>query len=83
MIEGTDYTQLPIKEKYRYLVDVLEKIETNLLYKDEVIEGNYELEDIRKDDIEYMNNVISDELMKDGFTKMFVKGRYLRIKKVD
>jgi len=76
-----DYTQLPRKEKYIYLVSVLEKIETNKFYKGEEIDSNYELETQREKDIEYMNDVISDELKKDNISKMFVKERFIRSNK--
>ena len=72
-----DWTQLPRTKKYIYLVSVLEKIESNKLYKGEVIEGNTELEEQRQKDIDQMNDVISDELIKDGIKKMFVKGRMI------
>lgn len=73
-----DYTQLPRTQKYKYLVEVLEKIETNSLFKGEIIDGNIELEEQRQKDIDYMTNLISNELQKDGIKKMFVKGRIIR-----
>lgn len=78
MVEVVDFLQLPRTQKYKYLVEVLEKIETNKLYKDEVIEDNEELEKQRMTDIEYMNNLISEELLKDDIKKMFVKGRMIK-----
>ncbi len=73
-----DFTQLSRTQKYKYLVEVLEKIETNTLFKGELIEGDSELEEQRENDINYMNNLISEELEKDGIKKMFVKGRIIR-----
>lgn len=72
-----DYTQLPRTQKYKYLVEVLEKIETNILFKGEIIEGNLDLEEQREKDLDYMNNLISEELQKDSIKKMFVKGRII------
>lgn len=78
MMIDKDYTQLPRTQKYKYLVEVLEKIETNTLFKGESIEGNSELEEQREKDIEYMNNLISVELQKDSIKRMFIKGRIIR-----
>lgn len=78
MIEGIDFSQLSRTKKYVYLVGVLEKIETNKLFKGEEIEGNLELEEQREKDIEYMKDLISLELQKDGIKKMFVKNRIIR-----
>jgi len=73
-----NYTQLERKAKYRYLIETLEKVETDKLYQGEVIEGDKNLEEQRIKDIEYLNYLISTELKKDGIKKMFIRGRTIR-----
>jgi len=77
MENQVDYTMLPQKEKYMYLLSVLEKIETNLLYKGEVIEGNQELEIQRTEDTIKLKKTITDELNRDNLTKMFIRGKLI------
>lgn len=65
-------------EKYNYLVGVLEKVETNKLYKDKIIEGNSELENQRITDIKELKDMICKELESDSINAMFVRGRLIK-----
>ena len=66
------------KEKYRHLAELLTKVETNLLFQGEIIEGNTELEKQREYDINHLKKVISDTLISDGINKMIIDGRLLK-----
>lgn len=65
--------------KYARYVKILTQVETNLLYKGEIIEGNKELENQQENDIKHLLKIISDELKKEGVKKINVKGRVLKI----
>lgn len=65
-------------EKYKYLVGVLEKVESDKLYKEEVIENNPELEAQREKDIKELKELICKELQNDGINTMFVRGRLIK-----
>jgi len=66
-----------VKEKYSMLARVLTKVETNLLYKGDIIDGNTDLEDIRDHDIDKLKEIISNELKNDGIKSIFIGGRKL------
>jgi len=66
-------------EKYKKYAKILTQVETNLLYKKEIIKDNLKLENQREDDITQLLKIISDELKNDGITKIMVNGRILRI----
>lgn len=72
-----DYTVLERREKYGYLIKVLNDVKTCSLFKNEEIEGNSDLMTRRNDDIKYMNRIINDELKKDNIKKMTIQGTIL------
>lgn len=72
-----DFTSLPQRKKYMHLSKILSEIKSSTHYKGELID-NDELRQLKEDDIEALLSTISDELKKDGITKIIINNQSLK-----
>ena len=68
-----------IKSKYKRYAKILKQVSTDKLYKGDEIKDNEKLEKQRKNDIERLKKIISDELKNDGMNSIFIDGVLLSV----